>query len=99
MPAAVQAVEIRSRVNPKKHGLAVDHERTDTIAQRGLGDQRKPAAPVMAVAGPEPDALAVALDDQPVVYSDLRCSRFITFGMFSIRPAKSRAFRLGKETA
>ena len=30
---------------------------------------------------------------------DLRCSRFITFGMFSIRPAKSRAFRLGKGTA
>ena len=28
-----------------------------------------------------------------------RCSRFITFGMFSIRPAKSRAFRLGNETA
>jgi hypothetical protein len=33
------------------------------------------------------------------VYSDLRCPRFITFGMFSICPAKGRAFRLRSETA
>ena len=30
------------------------------------GDQRKPIAPVVAVAGPQPHALAVALDDQAV---------------------------------
>ena len=33
---------------------------------RGLGDQRKPAAPIMAVAGPQPHAIALALDDQAV---------------------------------
>jgi len=31
--------------------------------------------------------------------SDLRCSRFITLGMFAERPAKSRAFRFRSEPA
>ena len=33
---------------------------------RGLGDQRKAVAPVVAVAGEQPHALALALDDQAV---------------------------------
>jgi hypothetical protein len=39
---------------------------TILVAQRGLGDQRKPAAPIVTVAGEQAHALAVALDDQPV---------------------------------
>ena len=49
--AAVQAVEIRSPVDAQQQGLAVDHERAVAISKCGLGDQRKPAAPVVAVTG------------------------------------------------
>ena len=66
MPARVQAVEIGPAVDAEQHGLAIDHERAVAVAQRGLGDQRKATAPVVAVPGPQPHALTVALDDQAV---------------------------------
>jgi hypothetical protein len=36
------------------------------VSQRGLDDVRVPAAPVVAVAGPQPHGLALPLNDQPV---------------------------------
>ena len=66
VPARVQAVEIGDAVDAEQHGLAIDDERAVAIAQRGLDDQRIAIAPVMAVAGEQPHALAVALDDQAV---------------------------------
>ena len=49
---AMQAVEIRHAVDAEQHGLAIDHERAVAVAQRGLDDQRKPIAPVVAIPGP-----------------------------------------------
>ena len=64
--AAVQAVEVRNAVYAEQDGLPVDHERGVPVAQRGLGDQRIAVAPVVAVAGEQAHALALALDDQAV---------------------------------
>jgi hypothetical protein len=44
------------------------------VRERSLGDQRKPAAPVVAVASEQAHALAVALDEQVVtIVLDLVC--------------------------
>ena len=56
----VQAVEIRNAVVAEQHGLAVDHERT--ARPRRLAETGRS----MAVAGPQPHAIALALDDQAV---------------------------------
>ena len=48
------------------YAFDIDHEGAVAVSKRSLGDQRKPVAPVVAVAGPQPHALAVALDDQAV---------------------------------
>ena len=66
MLARVQAVEIRPAVDAEQHGLAIDHEGAVAVSQRGLWYQRESIAPVVAVAGPQPHALAVALDDQAI---------------------------------
>jgi hypothetical protein len=42
------------------------YERIVPVAARGLGDQRKPIAPVVTVADEQANALAIALDDQPI---------------------------------
>ena len=60
----VQAVEIRMPSTPSS--TASPSITNEVRLRSGLGDQRKPAAPIMAVAGPQPHALAVALDDQAV---------------------------------
>lgn len=52
VPAAVQPVEIGSAVDTEQHGLAVDHKRGLTIAERRLPDQRKAVAPIVPVARP-----------------------------------------------
>ena len=62
----MQAVEIGDAVDAEQHGLAIDHEGRVSVAQRGLNDQRIAVAPVVAVAGEQPHALALALDDQAV---------------------------------
>jgi hypothetical protein len=64
MPSGVQSVEIRDAVNTQQHGLAVEDKRTIPVAQRSLGDERKPTPPVMAVAGEQANALPFPLDDQ-----------------------------------
>ena len=62
----VQAVEIRPAVDAEQHGLAIDHEGGVAVTERGLGDQREAIAPVVAIAGEQPHAPAVALDDQSI---------------------------------
>ena len=66
VPARVQAVEVGDAVDAEQHRFAVDHERAVAVAQRGLDDAADSVAPVVAVAGEQPHALAVALDDQAV---------------------------------
>ena len=56
----MQSVEVRPAVDAEQHGLTVEDERAVPVAQGGLGDSPKPAAPVVAVAGPQPHTLAVA---------------------------------------
>ena len=59
-------VEIGDAIDAEQHRFAVDHERTVSIPQRGLDDQRKPIAPVVAVTGEQAHAFAVAMNDQAV---------------------------------
>ena len=49
---AMQAVEIQNTVDAEQHGLAIDHERAVSVPKRGIDDQRKPIAPVVAIPGP-----------------------------------------------
>ena len=62
----MQAVEVGDPVDTEQHGFPVDHEGCIPNAQCGLGDQRIASAPVVAVPGEQPNAVAVARDDQPV---------------------------------
>jgi hypothetical protein len=76
----VQPVEIRNAVDAEQHRFAIDHERAVPVSQRGLGDQREAAAPVVAVPCPQPNAVALALNDQTVavmfdVVEPVRASR------------------------
>lgn len=63
---AMQAVEVRSAVNAKQHSLAANDKWANAVAQRGLDDQRKTVAPVIAVSGGQPHALTLALNDQAI---------------------------------
>ena len=64
--AAVETVEVGPAIDAQQHGLTIDHEGSIAVAQRSFGDQREPAAPVMTVAGPKPNARAVALEDKAI---------------------------------
>jgi hypothetical protein len=59
----MQPIEIADTVDDEQHRLAIDHERCGTVAQRRLDDQRIAIGPVVAVAGEQPHALALALND------------------------------------
>jgi hypothetical protein len=50
----------------QQHRLAIDHERRVPIAQRSLDDQWVSPAPVVATAGEQTNAFALALNNQPV---------------------------------
>lgn len=63
VPAREQAVEVGAAVDAKQHRFAVDHEGRIPIPPRRLRDQRKPIGPVMAVAGEQQHAPAVAPND------------------------------------
>jgi hypothetical protein len=62
----MQAVEIRSTVDAEQNSLAIDHQGRIAVAQRGLRYQRVSIGPVVAVAREQPNALAVALNDQAI---------------------------------
>ena len=51
---------------PSSTGFAIQDEGVGPVAQRGLDDARVPAAPVVAVAGPQPHNLTLPLNDQAV---------------------------------
>ena len=63
MLPAIEPVEIGDAVNAKEHGLAINDELLGSGAMRGLDDQRVAARPIIAIAGEQPDALAIALYD------------------------------------
>jgi hypothetical protein len=62
---AVQPIEIRDAVYAKQYGFAIEDELACSDTARRLDDQRITACPVMAVASEQPDAIAIARDDQP----------------------------------
>jgi hypothetical protein len=66
MLAAMQAVEVGDTVDAEQHGFAINDEGVEPVTQRGFDNARVPAAPVVAVAGPQPHGLAVPLNDQAV---------------------------------
>jgi hypothetical protein len=75
----VQPIEIGNAVDAKQDRLAIDDERGCAVSQRGLNDQRVTIAPVIAVSGEQPNALALALDEQAVaVVLDLMESLLIS---------------------
>jgi hypothetical protein len=53
-------------IDAEQHRLAIDHERARAALQCGLGEKRIAFGPVVAVAGEQPHALALALDDQAI---------------------------------
>ena len=53
-------------VNAQQHRLAVNYEGRIPITPRGFSDQRIPITPVVAVAREQPNALALALNNQAV---------------------------------
>src|SRR5215211_2737335 len=62
---AVKLVEVRSPVLAADDNLTVDSDRAHLEPHRGVHDERKAVAPVVAAACVEPDPIAVAPDDQP----------------------------------
>ena len=72
--AALQNIEIRPTIYPKQHGLAVDHKGPAAVAQGRLDDERILVTPIMAVAGEQAHASALALNDQPIATYFTSCS-------------------------
>src|SRR5262249_50072065 len=66
LPAGVQGVEVGDAVDAEDDGLAIDHELLDPVLQRSLDDPREAPGPVVAAAGDQADAVAVALYAKPV---------------------------------
>jgi hypothetical protein len=66
MATGMQLVEVGHAVDTEQHRFAIDHERAGAVLQRGLPDQGVALGPVVAVAGEQPYALALALDDQAI---------------------------------
>ena len=64
--AAVQAIEVGDAVDAEQHGFSIQDEGVGPVTQSGFGDPRIPAAPVVAVPGPQPHGLALPLNDQAV---------------------------------
>src|SRR6266849_1994382 len=62
----VQSVEIGDAVNAEQNRLAIEDERGLPVSQCRLNDQRIAGGPIVAVAGEQPHARAVAVDDQAV---------------------------------
>jgi hypothetical protein len=62
----VQGIEIGNAVDAEDHGLAINDELRVPVLQRALDDPGKTAGPVMAVAGEQVHASAIAGHDQPV---------------------------------
>src|SRR4051794_11493313 len=66
MVAGVQPVKIGNAVNAKQHRFAVKDERGLAVPESRFDNQRVTIGPVMAIAGKQPSALALALDDDAI---------------------------------
>src|SRR4029077_19707711 len=64
--SGMQSIEVGHTVNAEHHGLAIDNELLHAVLQRSLGDPWIALGPVVAVAGDQPHAIAVALDAQAI---------------------------------
>ena len=63
---AMKAVEVRDPVDAEQDRLTIQDKGGRPDAKGRRGDQRIFIAPIMPVSGPQPDPLAVALDDQTI---------------------------------
>jgi hypothetical protein len=61
-----QGVEVGNAVDAEHHGLTIDDELLEPVLQRGLDDPREAAGPVVAAAGDQANASALALNVQAV---------------------------------
>ena len=66
MLTRVQAVEVRSAICAEQNSFTVNHEGALAVSQRGLDNQGKAVAPVVPVAGEEPNPLAFTLNYLPI---------------------------------
>jgi len=64
--ARVQAIEVGDAVDAEDHGLAINHELAVPVLQRTLGNPRKAAGPVFAVASEQAQAIRLALQAQTI---------------------------------
>jgi hypothetical protein len=76
----VQGVEVGKTVDAQNDCLAIDHELLHPGFQRGLDNPGITLGPIVAVAGDQPDTVAVAFDAQPVAVildfvDPIRCVR------------------------
>jgi hypothetical protein len=62
--SAVQSVEVGDPVHSKEHGLTIKDELLGPDAAGSLNDQRIAAAPIVTVAGEQPDLVSIARDDE-----------------------------------
>ena len=62
----MQAIEIGNAVDPEQHRLAIDHELPVAVLARGLGNPWEAVGPVVAAAGDQAYAVAVALQVLPI---------------------------------
>jgi hypothetical protein len=59
-----QGVKVGNGVGAEHHGLTIDDELLERVLQRGLDDPRIAPRPVMTIAGEQPHAIAVAVNEQ-----------------------------------
>jgi hypothetical protein len=71
LPARVQRVEIGDAVNAQNDSLAIDDELLAPVSEGGLSDPGEALRRVIAAAGNEPHAVAIAFDAQAVTTSYL----------------------------
>jgi hypothetical protein len=62
----VQAIEIGNAVDPEHHRLAIDHELPVAVLARASAIHAKAVGPVVAAAGDQAYAVAVALQVLPI---------------------------------
>src|SRR4051794_11550594 len=66
MRAAVESIEVGNPVDAENHGLAIEREPLLPDLARGLNDPWIPVGPVVAASGDQANAVAVALQPEPV---------------------------------
>ena len=62
----MQGIEVGNTIDAKHDRFAIDHEMPLSVLQRGVDDPRIALGPVIAIAGDQAHAVAIALDAQAV---------------------------------